>query len=155
MIKVLKIFVLVFGVLLSPTLSAQENAIVEKEFVILNSSKDYTSAMTLAKEASNKLNLELNLRNYYENKEGGLITDTVCGCGELHEYIARGRWDDGAYVSIEYSDQYKGFKKGYYIVVAASGYTKSEDLSSTLVLAKKFYADAYIKKTTVYIGCMH
>ena len=58
---------------------------------------------------------------------------------------------DGVYVSIEYSDTYGGFAKGYYLVMIASGkYAK-------LVLddVKKHVSDAYVKRSSVYMGCMH
>jgi len=128
---------------------------VDKGFVIVHSTKDYNAALQTVHEASQKLNTEIDLRGYYPGEESGLKTDFVCGCGEAHGYVARGRWDDGTYISIEYSDRYQGFAKGYYIVVLASGEKTSEILTETLAKAKKHYSDAYIKHTSVYIGCMH
>ena len=37
-------------------------------------------------------------------------------------YVARGRYDDGAYLSVEPSAAYDGLKAGYFVVIAASGY---------------------------------
>ena len=86
--------ILIFIICLTYPLQAQE-PISKKSFLIIYSSKNYNSALKIATDARKKLNLEINLRGYYEDKENGLKTDSVCGCGEIHEYIPRGRFDDG------------------------------------------------------------
>ena len=149
---------LILGVLLNCFLFTKVHAqepLIEKGFVILYSTEDYKVALKVATVATNRLNIDLNLRGYYADEEKGLKTDTVCDCGAIHEYIPRGRFDDGVYTSIEYSDRYTGFEKGYYIVIMASGPKGSKELTKTLRAAKKLYEDAYIKNTSVYIGCMH
>lgn len=132
-----------------------QRPVIEKGFAIIHSTKDYSAALQTVEEASRKLDIKIDLRGYYPNEEIGLKTDSVCGCGEAHDYLARGRWDDGIYISIEYSDRYKGFAKGYYIVIIASGKKGSKQLTETLESAKNYYADSYVKNTSVYIGCMH
>jgi hypothetical protein len=136
-------------------MKAQEEAIVEKGFVIISSTKDYNSALKLTKEVNRKLNIAIDLRGYYPDEKMGLDTDIACGCGENHGYIARGRFDDGEYLSIEYSDNFEAFTDGYYIVVAASGTNKESELTHTLKKVQSITSDAYIKNSTVYIGCMH
>ena len=39
--------------------------------------------------------------------------------------------------------------------IAASGAPGSPELMKTVVAARSFYADAYSKQTSVYVGCMH
>lgn len=136
-------------------LPAQEQeALIDKGFLILHSTTDYDAALATVHKASTALDLEINLRDYYAS-ETGLQTNVVCDCGILHGYVPRGRWDDGNYLSIEYSNAFKGFAKGYYMVVAASADKKNKAMRQTLKKAKKYYPDAYIKNTTVYLGCMH
>jgi len=126
---------------------------VSKGFLIILTTKDYDGALKRAEEASQKLNLDLELRGLYPDEEMGLDTDEQCGCGEWHGYIARGRYDDGQYVSIEYTNFYNSFAEGYYIVIIGSGDRK--ELKPLLKKAKVHYKDAYIKNSDVYIGCMH
>ncbi|MEO0470490.1 MAG: hypothetical protein AAF206_12770 [Bacteroidota bacterium] len=128
---------------------------VEKSFAIIHSTKDYQAALQTANEASEKLDLAVNLRGYAPHPTLGLDTDSICGCGENHGYIARGRWDDGEYISIEYSDQYQGFAEGYYVVMISSREKGSEPLKEVVARAKSYYADAYVKTASVYVGCMH
>jgi hypothetical protein len=133
--------------------SAQEEAFTDISFLIIHSSKNYGAALQVAKEASSKLGIEINLRGYYQDEEFGLKTDVPCDCGEVHGYTAHGRYDDGDYISIEYSDSYPEFTKGLYIVIVASG--GKQDLTATLSEIKGFYSDAYIKTASIYVGCMH
>lgn len=136
------------------------NTTVPKEIVILRSTKDYTTALKTAREAAAKLGRKLDLKSNHPNKKLGLsMTKADCE-GSAYEYpcyTARG--DGGAensdYISIEYSDAYEGFAKGYYIVVAAIGNPGSAQVKSTTAMAKKWYKDAYAKRTSVWHGCMH
>ena len=128
---------------------------VEKGIIIIHSSKDYESAKRVVKDANKQMNFKIDLRGYYKGKKQPLVTDQICGCGQKHDYVARGRWDDGNYISIEYSDRYQGFSKGYYIVVIASGDKDNEEMKKAWATAKGFYPDAYLKSTEVYIGCIH
>jgi hypothetical protein len=127
----------------------------KKGMLILLSTKSYAAAKTLAQQAAGKLSLKLDLRGLVANKKSGL-TYSRKDCkneGGYPCYIARGRYDDGEFISIEYSNAIEGFAKGYYIVVAACG---DETITKpVLAKAKKIYKDAYVKNTNVYIGCMH
>lgn len=128
----------------------------DMSYVIVHSTKDYDASLKMAKEASKQLGFKLNLRDYYEDKEnGGLKTDVECGCGEIHEYWPRSDYQTQKFVSIEYSNGFEGFTKGYYIVVIANGEKKNRDLKKILRQARKHYKDAYAKTTSVYMGCSH
>ena len=138
---------------LNPIFAQEDDQFTSKSFLIILSTKNYTSALKKAQLACNKLGYPLDLRNMYADKENGLTCSEICGCGEQHGYLPRGRGDDGNYISIEYSDYFNGFSEGYYIVVVSSG--EREDVQSVLPKVKENYKDAYIKNAPVYMGCMH
>ena len=134
------------------------DAFIEKEFVIVFSTPKYEDALSTAKTAANKLQFKLDLRDLKKNTESGLTwSKKVCEAewDEYPCYVARGRYDDGNYVSIEYSDAYSGFRKGYYIVIVSAAEKGSTATKTSLTKARKFYKDAYAKSTKVYVGCMH
>ena len=129
---------------------------VSKHFLIILSTKNYESAKILAKESAKKLNLKLDLRGLRQNSESGLtFTTKECeGNGwDYPCYVSRGRYDDGEYVTIDYSDAFEGFAKGYYVVTTASG--DAAFVKKALAKVRNVYKTAYLKKTDVYIGCMH
>ncbi len=132
-----------------------ESPYAKKGMLILLSTKSYAAAKKLAEQAKGKLSLTMDLRGLKPNKKSGLTySKTDCeNEGGYPCYIARGRYSDGEFISIEYSNAIEGFAKGYYIVVAACG--DKEITAPALVKAKKVYKDAYVKNTSVYMGCMH
>jgi len=136
-----------------------EEQTIEKQFVILKSTKDYKDALQTAQIASKSLGINLDLRNLTENKKLGLsFPEKICeeeNGFNFPCYVARGRYDDGDYISIEYSSAFEGFEKGYYIVVASSHPKDSNEISDILKRVKKKYKDAYARTTKVYVGCMH
>lgn len=138
--------------------SAMANQYVEKEFVLIRSTKNYDAALKTAKEAAAKLKWKLDLRGLKKHKETGLTWNkNTCDTDWFGYpcYVARGRYNDGRYISIEYSSAYSGFKEGYYIVIVAGGPQGDELIQESLAKARKVYKDAYAKRSKVYIGCMH
>ena len=157
----MKNFIILF--LMLPLFSfGQENSncYAEKDFLIIQSTKDYKRALQTAKKASIELQIKLELRELIPDKDTiiGLtlpsdiclkyISDSTC-------YIARGRWDDGIYISIEYSNAYLSFEKGFYIVMIGSGLKKDPNLIHSLKKVKTKYSDAFIKSSKVFMCCMH
>jgi hypothetical protein len=134
------------------------DAFIEKEFVIVLSTPKYEAALTMAKSASAKLQYKLDLRGLKKDSASGL-TWSKKECEDEWDaypcYLARGRYDDGNYVSIEYSDAFSGFREGYYIVIVSSWCKGGTQTKTSLAKAKQFYKDAYAKLTKVYLGCMH
>ena len=108
-----------------------------------------------AKKAARQLNQPLNYRELKPNKKSGLtFSDSTCeNEGGFPCYIARGRYDDGDDVSIEWSNAFDKFSKGFYIVLVYSGNKKEAIVA--LKKTKKIFKDAYIKQADVYVGCMH
>jgi hypothetical protein len=160
--------ILIF-LLASPTLSIGQvnpECYVRKYFLLIQSSSDYKSALQTAQNAAKGLNIKLDLRGLIPDKNPhiglSLPADTCIkyseqegGDGDSSCYMARGRWDDGVYISIEYSNAYDGFSKGYYIVIVGSSSEKDPALMATLEKVKTKYSDAYIKASKVYMCCMH
>jgi len=128
---------------------------LKKAFLIVKSTSDYTEAKRFAKAFSKKSGIEMNLRSLqYSTKIGLTQTMEACISEGYHYpcYVVRGRYDDGMYISIEYSNAYSGFTEGYYIVMIRS----EEKIPETFLKEiRVFVPDAYIKYTSVYMGCMH
>jgi len=156
------IYIVAATLLLLPSVLLSKNEVpeaqpyVNKRIVIVQSTKDYTAANKTAVKVAKQLQISLKLRGLTPHPKTGLTySSKECAKGGFDHpcYISRGRYDDGDYVSIEHSDAFQGFSKGYYIVVTASGNEK--DIAVSLANAKKHYKDAYAKLTKIYIGCIH
>jgi hypothetical protein len=129
---------------------------VNTHFCIILSTKSYAAAKKVAIEASKKYKMKLDYRDLTPHKKLGLTLskkDCEAEGWDYPAYVARGRYDSGEFVSIEYSNAYDGFAKGYYIVIVASG--DAPECKATLQKVKSTYKTAYIKQTEVYVGCMH
>jgi hypothetical protein len=134
----------------------EERPYIKKAFVIVQSTKDYATAKLTAEKAASQLHQKLDLRELQPNKKTGLtFSDSVCeNEGGYPCYISRGRYDNGNYVSIEWSNAFEKFAEGYYIVVISSG-LDAAGTNEVLKNAKKYFKDAYAKKAEIYVGCMH
>ncbi|MGB4848611.1 MAG: hypothetical protein WBP41_11870 [Saprospiraceae bacterium] len=138
---------------------------VNKSFLIIQSTRSYETALTTAKQASSELGIELNLRDLIKVDEANiglsLPADTCIKYLPTSEdqestcYIARGRYDDGIYVSVEFTNPYQGFTKGNYIVMVGSGPKNDPELTKNLAQVRTKYSDAYIKTSEVYMCCIH
>jgi hypothetical protein len=129
---------------------------VKQSFLIILSTKSYAEAKKVAAEAVAKLSIKLDLRGLKPIEKRGLtFSQKKCkeDDWEYPTYVSRGRGDAGEYVSIEYSNAFKGFEKGYYIVITSSG--DAVDVNKSLTKVKKVYSTAYAKQADVYMGCMH
>ncbi|MDH5632143.1 MAG: hypothetical protein OEZ10_04030 [Gammaproteobacteria bacterium] len=161
---VLSLFFLIISEVLADDVESKvkkwvEEQSIKKQLVILQSTKNYNEALRTAKLASKTLKLKLDLRGLDHNDATGLtFSKEVCdGEGGFGYpcYIARGRYDDGDYVSIEHSSAYSEFSNGFFIVVASSHPKGSNEVTSVLELTRKHFKDSYAKTSMVYMGCMH
>lgn len=141
-------------------LAYEQSMTKDYSFVIVLSTKSYESALRRAKDASKKLGYPLDLRDLHPNPETGLalpkeVCEGICGGGVVDYpcYLPRNDWGSTKYVSIEYSDGYEGFTKGYYIVLIASGERGDPEVKAAVNEARKYYKDAYAKTCGVYMGC--
>ncbi len=129
-------------------------ATVSTRFLIALSTKSYSEAKAFAKKLSGKTSIPLKFRGLHYNSKLGLsLNKSACNDIDFEYpcYEARGRYDDGTYISVEYSNSYENFKNGYYIVVVSSG----KESQNTLSKIKRIVKDAYIKRSNIYMGCMH
>lgn len=151
----IKSFHLIIALFIAQFSFAQDDykSYIDQSFLIIASSTDFDAAQKTALKAKKKLGLDYPTSIYYPDKSEGFKTDEVCGCGEVHGYSARGGYDNGNYVSIEYSSGYDSFAEGYYIVIVSSG--KKAAVEKELSKVKKHFAQAYIKDSEIYVGCRH
>ncbi len=158
------VFALLFSFSFDSFAQIDSSCFVEKDFLIIQSTKDYSAALFTVKEASKKLGIKINLKYLVPDKDSliGLSLskaekDSIKASPFDYDtvYVPRGRWDDGIYISIEYSNRYDNFSKGYYLVMVGSGFKKDPQVAKTLKKVKTKYPDAYIKRSKVYICCMH
>jgi hypothetical protein len=150
----------VFAVLLAvtPPTSDRDPDVVRKSFVILKATASYADARTLAADAAERLAIRMDLRNLGPDGTIGLTfpeDDCRNEFGEFPCYVARGRWDDGVYLSIEHSSSYEGFAEGQYLVVLASGGPRDRNVGAALRRAKGSFPETVIKTAPVYVGCLH
>lgn len=135
-----------------------KEATVRVGFVIAKSTTSYAEALAAAKTAASALGLPLELRGLVPSKKTGLTyprAECEREVGEYPCYFARGRFDSGAYVSIEHSTAYAEFKPSLFIVILASGAKNEPVLRTTLEKARRKFPDAYLRTAGVYMGCVH
>ena len=129
-------------------------------FVIAASEKSYSQAVLKAASLSEKSGIVYNTNGVnfdpkHKDDNGGLTYPKhQCESNNWGYpcYVSRGRWDDGLYITVEYSSAIQGFTPGLYVVIAASG--QKDTLVPSLNTVKHFVPDAYMKTASVYIGCM-
>ena len=144
---------------------AQDNpdCFAEKDFLIIASNKIYENALLTAQQASVSLGVKLDLRNLLpanDTLKGLTLPPDSClkltreyDFSESSCYFARGRYDDGVYISIEYSNSYLSFQRGYYIVIMGSGFKNDPELISARDKVVLKFPNAYIKTSKVYMCC--
>jgi hypothetical protein len=128
---------------------------VEKSFLVVGTYRTYLAA----RRASERLGARAGVEHRPQTVvlEDGQPTYTREECEEngwgYPCYVARGRYDDGVYFSVEPSDAYDGMKKGYFVVIAASG-SDDEVRSAARELRKRRIAST-VRTSHVWMGCMH
>ncbi|TNE76390.1 MAG: hypothetical protein EP333_02670 [Bacteroidetes bacterium] len=138
----------------SVSIGQEEEMYAEKYYVVLGEYRSYSKALRKAQKNANQIPSPLNLRNLIPDTEIGLTSNEVCGCGEKHGYIPRGRYDDGKYISIEFSNGlYDQETDGYYVVVLYSG--SSEEAKQIFDQSREKIKNIKVINGKVYMGCMH
>jgi len=126
-------------------------------FVIVTSTPKYEDALEAARKVAKGMGVKLDLRGLSPSAVTGLTsTPKVCEQNEWSYpcYVARGRYDEGTYVSIEHSSAYVGFAKDLYVVIVASG-LDGETSKQALQSAQRVFPDTYEKTAKVFLGCIH
>lgn len=132
--------------------------LVPKWFVVVGMEKRYDRALEEARLTAKRLRMKVDLRGLHPNRETGLSITKADADSNGWEYptdYPRGRWDDGNYVSIEWSSDFDNQPKGRYMIVVASGYTGEEWLKASLAGTRKVYPRATLVTSKVFMGCMH
>ena len=149
---------LVALVAVTSSASERDPDVVRKSFVILKATPSYAEARTVAAAAAERLAIRLDLRDLEPNADAGL-TFSKESCdnefGEYPCYVARGRFDDGVYISIEHSSSYEGFEEGLYVVMLASGSPRNRTIDAAARRAKGQFPEVVVKTAPVYLGCIH
>ena len=148
----------------SPVALAKEPDFMENRYVvILSVYKDFAEARADAEKVAKASRVPFSMDGrVYDRKRGLIYPDDSDDEVFRGQYVARrsdktvlkGSDEQRRYLSVERSDGYDGFKKGFYIVVAGI----HEDSPSAQADVKRFSAwvpTAYAKKTRIYMGCMH
>lgn len=129
-----------------------------KKMQVIHSDKSYETSLQFANKVGMQLDLILDHGVLKLFKGDGLsFGKHTCmeNFGSYPCYVPRGRYDDGAYNIIEYSNDYSGFAKGYYMVMAAMFDSENNEVKILHDKATTIYRDAYIKTTDVYMDCIH
>jgi len=149
----MKKLLIVFVLLLFVNLSFGQRSFVR--FLVADEVKTYQEAVELANDVSSQMNIKLDLRGLVAYEGGGLtVPDSIC---KLHDvsypaYTPRGRWDDGVYVSIEWSDDYEDVAESKYIVVVSSNSEYNNNMVNLYESVSSRFIHAYLQSTTVYTG---
>lgn len=134
---------------------------VPRWVVILGVYKDFPEAKADALKFSKASKVPFSMGGNIFDKKGLHFPKSFADELYAGEYLARR--DNGTtdgekvlpeYLSIERSDGYEGFAKGYYIVVGAIVPTAKDGLAQ-VERFKLFAHDTYVKKTIIYMGCLH
>jgi hypothetical protein len=148
-------FFMLFNFLTSSAQDSRNDQTQRVGFIVIYSTDNFEKAEKIASQASNSLNTEFDNSNFYDEEEG--LTDTiVCGCGNEHGYIARGRYDEGDYLSIELSSWFfEKTEEDAYLVIAASYPLADKNCATKMKEIQKIFPNSYYFEKDVYIGCMH
>jgi hypothetical protein len=134
-----------------------------RHVVILSVYKSFAEARADAERISKASKVPFSMQGRVYDKKRGLIypdndeDEAFRGqyfARRYHTTVLKGSDESREYLSVERSDGYDGFKKGFYIVVAGI----HENAAAAQADAKRFSAwapTAYAKKTRIYMGCMH
>lgn len=149
---------MVRGVGALPTLDPRPTQMTEKDFVVLPAIASYAEARRVAGAAARGLGLKVDLRRARPDGHGGLIfsaADCKANDWDYPCYVARGRYDDGAYVSIDEAARFFDDEEEGYLVILASG-PKGDPLAQAV--AKKalaLFPAAELRTDAVSEACIH
>ena len=135
-----------------------QNPYRDKEFVIVKTTPSFKEATETAAKAAAELGIALNQRGLSPNLRTGLtLSKEECARNDVPYpcYVPRGRFDDGTYVSVEWSSEYEVFARALYVVMMASHAPGSKETPRALEAARRYYPTAYTRRVRIYVGCMH
>jgi hypothetical protein len=129
--------------------------------LVLGSYKSYGEAQRAARWFGSRSTYPYGSRGMVYDKERGLIwPDDSEDEGWAGRYAPR-RYDNECNIrdprpctTVERSEGYEGFTPGLYIVVGGV-LGRDERRVERLAAARKIVPEAYVKQTTIYLGCTH
>ena len=134
-----------------------------KIVLILGSYSDFHDAHKRASAISRASKRPFSMQGMiYDKRRGLILPDDASNPIHSGSYVHR-RYntaslseggEDTEFISIERSEAYPRFVPGYYVVVGGI-YDKPKEAKAALSVFTPFVADAYIKKTEIYMGCIH
>ncbi|MBX7158444.1 MAG: hypothetical protein K1X66_08685 [Verrucomicrobiae bacterium] len=127
--------------------------------VILGNYRDFHEANRQAKNMSKISHTPFSLRNHiYDEKRGLILPDNDPDESYAGDYLLRRDNLDyethQEYLSIEKSEAYPGLAQSHYIILAGI-YKDRADAQKSLKYYQPITSKAYIKKTKIYMGCIH
>lgn len=129
--------------------------------LVVGSYRSYGEALRAARSLSARSGLPYGDRGMIHDKKRGLIWPDNSSDEMWAGRYAPRRYDDecniagsGPCLTVERSGAYEGFTPGLYIVVSGI-LDRSEDRATRLAAAREVVPGAYVKQTTVYLGCTH
>ncbi len=135
----------------------------DRLIVLLGSFKNFEEAHQQARVISRASGMPFSMQGMVYDKKRGLILpdddpDTMyAGSYFLRRHNTMPFGKDKAeseYISIERSEAYPGLRPGYYIIVGGI-YDETSEAKKAVARFKPGLADAEIRKTQIYMGCMH
>ena len=125
----------------------------DKCLLILKTTKDYNEAVSFASKASEKLDREFkNEHVEYSEEKGIYYAETLPDGMYRGKYYPR-RYS-GEHISLENSSGYKGLTPGF-IIVLGGIYDNHAEAKEALAKTRESHKDAYVKKTNMWMGCIH
>lgn len=124
----------------------------DKYILILKSTKNYNEAVNFAHNAAKKLNLKFDNEHVRYSKQKGIYFEGIDDPDYNGAYYPR-RYSEES-ISLENSDGYEGLSGGFIIVVGGI-YNDRKASEQVLGKVKTIYRDAYVKKTKMWMGCIH
>lgn len=149
---ILVLLALVYSAALGEQRLTEEDFYSDRYILILKSTKDYNEAVNFARDASKKLSIEFDNENTRYSKEEGIYYEGTDDPLYEGKYYPRRYTEE--FISLENSGYYKGFADGFIIVVGGI-YNDRKASKQALGKVKTVYHDAYIKKTKMWMGCIH
>jgi hypothetical protein len=150
--------------LLTGSLTAEEADFMADRYVVVFAVyKTFAAAQQDAVKIADASGLPFSMEGrVYDEKRGLIYPDTYEDEAFRGGYLARsydttvlpGKETETQYLSVERSDGYDGFKPGFYMVVAGIR-EASGDASQQADRFRTWAPTAYVKKTRIYLGCLH
>jgi hypothetical protein len=141
-----------------PTIPPRPAEMAEKDFVVLPAIASYAEARRVASTAARRLGLKLDLRRARPDGHGGLtFSPADCQANDWEHpcYVARGRDDDGAYVSVDEARRFFDGEDEGYLVILGSGPKNDPSTRAVAEKAQALFPAAEVRTDDVWMGCIH